>query len=369
MAVRRRHDLQRVAKSFAIDGDYAGAAPYGTGHINDTYLVRFDQGGTEVRYIFQRINPDVFGDIPALMENVERTTRHLRRKLTEAGTEDVSRRAMTVISARDGGSFHTDDESEIWRVYIFIEKARTYDILTSEEQAYEGARAFGRFQQMLADLPAPRLNVTIPAFHNGQARLADLRAAIRDDSRARVAEAEAEIAFVEDHAWVFERAARLLDNEDIPTRVTHNDCKMNNVMIDDASGEGICVIDLDTVMPGLVLYDFGDMVRTSTCPMAEDTRDLSQVVMQMSRFEALARGYLSSAGEFLTDTERNELVFSGKLITLIIGTRFLTDFLRGDVYFKTHRPGHNLDRCRTQFQLVRSITEQEDEMERLVRSL
>lgn len=367
--MRKRHDLHQVADGFAIDGDYVGAAPYGTGHINDTYIVRFDQGGTEVRYILQRINPDVFGDIPALMENIERTTHHLHKKLREAGTEHVTRRAMTLIPTRDGGSFHQDDEGGIWRAYVFIEKARTYDVLTSEDQAFEGARAFGQFQKVLSDLPDPSLNVTIPDFHNGPARLGAFQAALSEDKHNRAVEASPEIAFLEKSAAIFDRVPRLLERGQLPQRVTHNDCKMNNVMIDDATGEGICVIDLDTVMPGLVLYDFGDMVRTSTCPAPEDALDLSQVEMQMSRFEALARGYLSSAGEFLTEAERDQLVFSGKLITLIIGTRFLTDFLRGDIYFKTHRPGHNLDRGRTQFQLVRSIMEQEEEMDRLVRSL
>ena len=365
----RRDDLRRIGDSFAIAGTYVLATPYGTGHINDTYVVHFDQGGATVRYIFQRINQDVFGDIPALMQNIERTTQHLHRKLAEAGVRDATRRAMTLIPTREGESFHLDDEGRSWRAYFFIEKARTYDVLTSVDQAYEGAKAFGAFQKMLADLPAPGLNETIPNFHNGPVRFEAFQKALQKDSENRAAGAGNEIAFLERNAWIFDQFSSLLKGEAIPQRLTHNDCKMNNVMIDDITGEGICVIDLDTVMPGSALYDFGDIVRTSTCPAAEDTLDLAEVEMNMARFEALARGYLFSAGDFLTEAERDHLVLSGKLITLIVGTRFLTDHLSGDTYYKTQRRGHNLDRCRTQFRLVKSISEQEEEMNRLIKGL
>jgi Ser/Thr protein kinase RdoA (MazF antagonist) len=235
----------------------------------------------------------------------------------------------------------------------------------SPQQAFQAARAFGRFQKLLADLPAPRLHDTIPGFHHTPQRFAKLEAAIAADPANRARLAESEIEFALNHKAM----AGVLLAAGLPERVTHNDTKLNNVMLDDKTGEGICVIDLDTVMPGLAPYDFGDIVRTSTSPAKEDERDLSKVQMQFPMFEALARGYLETAAEFLTKAERQLLVLSGKLITFEIGIRFLTDYLEGDSYFKVHREGHNLDRCRTQFKLVESIERQEGAMNKLVEKL
>ena len=214
-------------------------------------------------------------------------------------------------------------------------------------------------------MPAPRLHDTVPDFHHTPSRFAKLEAAIAADSANRARFARPEIEF----ALQLKPMTEVLLAAGLPERVTHNDTKLNNVMLDDKTGEGICIIDLDTVMPGLALYDFGDIVRTSTSPAKEDGRDLSKVHMQFPMFEALARGYLSTAAEFLTKVERQHLAFSGKLITFEIGIRFLTDYLAGDVYFKVHREGHNLDRCRTQFKLVESIEHQEDQMNKLLETL
>jgi len=235
----------------------------------------------------------------------------------------------------------------------------------STAQAFEAAQAFGRFQGLLADLPAPRLHDTIPDFHHTPKRFAALLDAISVDTANRAARAMPEIEF----ALRLEPITPVLLDANLPERVTHNDCKLNNVLLDDTTGAAVCVIDLDTVMPGLALYDFGDMVRTTTSPAMEDERDLSKVTMQFPMFEALARGYLASAGGFLTAAETDLLAFSGKLITFEIGLRFLTDYLRGDTYYKVHREAHNLDRCRAQFQLVRSIGQQEEPMQRLVDSI
>jgi Phosphotransferase enzyme family len=358
-----RHDLRSVARQFQVYGEFITADPYGTGHINDTYCAVFNQGGTPVRYIVQRINHNVFKTPVALMENVQRVTTHLSQK--GADQADVSRCGLTLIPTRDGRAWHRDAEGNYWRTYIFIENARTYDAVESPQQAFQAARAFGRFQKLLSDLPAPRLHDTVPDFHHTPSRFAKLEAAIAADSvnRAQLARPEIEFAFRHKPMTGVLLAAGL------PERVTHNDTKLNNVMLDDKTGEGICVIDLDTVMPGLALYDFGDIVRTSTSPAKEDERDLSKVQMQFPMFEALARGYLATAAEFLTKAERQHLAFSGKLITFEIGIRFLTDYLEGDVYFKVHREGHNLDRCRTQFKLVESIEHQEDRMNNLVETL
>ena len=316
-----------------------------------------------MRYLFQRINQGVFQNPVALMENIARVTRHLGGKF--AGTCDPSRRALTLLPARNGESFHHDEAGNYWRVYWFIEQARSYDAVQSPAQAFAAAQAFGRFQSLLADLPAPRLHDTIPDFHHAPKRFLALQQALAGDARNRARLAQPEIAFALRRQAL---TAVLLDAQ-LPERVTHNDTKFNNVMLDDATGEGICVIDLDTVMPGLALYDFGDMVRTTTSPVPEDERDLTKVTMQFPMFEALVRGYLASAGSFLTTAEKQHLGFSGKLITLEIGIRFLTDFIEGDTYLKVHRDGHNLDRCRTQFRLVESIEQQEDAMNRLVESV
>jgi aminoglycoside phosphotransferase (APT) family kinase protein len=298
-----------------------------------------------------------------MMENIERVTAHLADQLT--GESDCDRRVLTLVPARDGRTWHADESGNYWRVYRFIENARSYDAVETPQQAFQAAKAFGRFQQMLASLPAPRLHETIPNFHDTPRRFAALEQAIEADVANRAASARREIDFALAHESI---VGALLD-ADLPERVTHNDTKFNNVLLDDATGEGICVIDLDTVMPGLTAYDFGDMVRTTTSPAMEDERDLSKVSMEFPMFEALVRGYLDAASAFLTDAEREHLAFSGKLITFELGVRFLTDHLAGDTYFKVHREGHNLDRCRTQFKLVESIERQEDKMNQLVRGL
>jgi len=363
MALSLKHDVRAIAAQFRIYGEFISAEPYGSGHINDTYCVVFGQAGTNTRYIFQRINHHIFKNPVALMYNIQRVTAHLAERM--AGVPDATRRVLTLIPSRAGDAWHVDGEGNHWRVYFFIEKARTYDAVESPEQAFKAAQAFGQFQKLLADLPAPRLNDTIPDFHHTPKRFAALEQALAADVAGRAALAKPEIEFALAHKGI---AGVLLD-ANLPERVTHNDTKFNNVMLDDATGEGICVIDLDTVMPGLALYDFGDMVRTATSPAKEDERDLSKVTMQFPMFAALVRGYLAAAGDFLTPAEKGLLAFSGKLITFEIGIRFLTDFLAGDTYFKVHRDGHNLDRCRTQFKLVESIEQQEVQMNKLVEEL
>lgn len=361
--MKLKHDIRAVARRFQLHGEFVSAAPYGNGHINDTYCVVCDQGGSQMRYIFQRINHGIFKNPVALMENIQRVTEHLSAKL--AGESEPTRRVLTLIPAQDGKVWYRDMDGNHWRVYIFLEKARTFDAVESTQQAFEAAKAFGRFQKLLADLPAPRLHDTIPDFHHTPKRFAALEKAIEADAANRAQLARKEIEF----ALRCKDFTGVLIDAELPERVTHNDTKLNNVMLDNSSGEGICVIDLDTVMPGLALYDFGDMVRTTTSPAREDEQDLSKVVMQFPMFEALVRGYLTTAAEFLTPAEKKFLPFSGKLITFEIGLRFLTDFLAGDAYFKVHRENHNLDRCRTQFKLVESIGRQEEQMSRLVESI
>jgi Ser/Thr protein kinase RdoA (MazF antagonist) len=357
------HDVRAVARHFQFHGEVAGFSPHGNGHINDTYLVTCRTDGAPSRYILQHINRHVFRDPVAVMQNIERVTAHLAGQMR--GVPDVARRILTLVPARDGSAWHVDNEGETWRAYRFIDGACSYETAESTKLAFEAARAFGRFQQQLSGLPASVLQETIPNFHHTPKRFAALQQAIAADSCQRAALARQEIDF----ALARQSLASVLLDANLPQRITHNDTKLNNVLFDEATGEGICVIDLDTVMPGLALYDFGDLVRTTTSPAAEDERDLTKVTMQFPMFEALVRGYLLAAGEFLTRAEKSFLAFSGKLITFEVGIRFLADHLAGDTYFKIHREGHNLDRCRTQFRLVESIESQEKAMNSLVESI
>jgi Ser/Thr protein kinase RdoA (MazF antagonist) len=359
-------NLRSIAGAFRLYGDFRGGAPYGTGHINDTYAAVYDQSGSAVRYILQRINHHVFKDPPAVMENITRVTAHLHRKLEEARASEVSRRVLTLVPTVDGQMWTRTASGNWWRCYLFIEKARSYDQIENAEQAFQAARAFGEFQKLLADLPAPRLLDTIPDFHNARQRFEALRAAIQTDACNRAAGVKSEIQFCFDREGIIDVLPRLQARGLLPERVTHNDTKLNNVMIDDASGEGICVIDLDTVMPGLILYDFGDLCRSGTRPTAEDERDLSKVEMRHDLFEALVRGYVASAGAFINQAEKDHLAFAAGLITFEIGMRFLTDHLQGDCYFKTHRPDHNADRARVQFKMVESFEQNERAMRRVV---
>jgi hypothetical protein len=361
------YDIRSIGGHFRLHGNYLEASPYGSGHINDTYAAVYNQAGTRVRYIVQRINHHVFKQPENVMGNIRRVTEHLG--LAYADDPRGSQHTLSLVLTHEGEAFHRDDAGNVWRVYLFIEGARTCDVVESPAQAFQVARAFGLFQKRLTDLPGPRLHETIRDFHHTPARFAALEKAVAADAHNRARLAKPEIDFALRHRDLVGVLTGLQTRGLIPERITHNDTKLNNVMLDDATGEGICVIDLDTVMPGLALYDFGDMVRTTTSPALEDERDLSKVTMQMPMFEALAQGYVSTAGEFLTPVERDYLAFSGKLITFEIGIRFLTDFLAGDAYFKVHREGHNLDRCRTQFALVASIGTQEDQMNRLVAGL
>jgi hypothetical protein len=353
-----------VISNFDIKGTFTDAEPYGSGHINDTYAVKVE--GASHRFILQRINNNIFKNVPALMDNITRVTKHLRAKLQAAGAEDIDRKTLTVLPTRDGSSFHVDPTGGYWRLYIFIEGARTYDVLNTLDEAYQAAKSFGQFQLLLTDLPEPRLHDTIPDFHHGLKRYANFEKAVAADACGRCESAQDEINFLKNHKWIFEKLCSLVADGKVPLRITHNDTKINNVMLDDNTHEGICVIDLDTVMPGAALYDFGDIVRTTVSPTQEDETDLSKIHVDIPRFEAVAKGYLSTAKNFLNDTEKQCLVLSGMYITQIIGIRFFTDYLEGDTYFKIHRPDHNLDRCRTQFKLVDCLIEKENELQKIV---
>ncbi|MCX6886604.1 MAG: aminoglycoside phosphotransferase family protein [Verrucomicrobia bacterium] len=361
--------LQEISGKFQIYGQIQHAEMLKIGHINETYTATYDQGGTRVRYIHQKINQNVFKNPTGVMENVMRVTTHIRRKYEAASVSNVTRRSLIVIPTRDGKSFYQNGDREVWRTFVYVEGVETYESVQSPQQAYQAGKAFGEFQHQLVDLPGDRLIETIPDFHNTRKRFTALQQAIQKDEHGRVDSARKEIDFALSKESIVDVILNEMASGTIPERVTHNDTKFNNVMLDVLTGDAMCIVDLDTVMPGCALYDFGDMVRTTTSPTLEDELDLSKVKMQMPMFKKLAQGYMTTAGNFLTQAEKAHIAFSGKLITFEIGIRFLTDYLSGDTYFRIHRAGHNLDRCRTQLKLVESIERQETAMQKFVDGL
>ncbi len=346
---------KNIANAFDIPGTYVCEYPYGNGHINDTFCITYKSDGKETRYIQQRINKNIFKDVPALMENIGRVTRHQRKKFMEAGRSDIDSRVLTIVPSREGKDYIIDSEGQYWRTYIFIENSFTLETVRKTEHAFQAARTFGEFQYQLTDMGAPRLHETIPNFHHTRSRFNTLLKAIEADEFNRAKDVQKEIDFAIQREETVDILLNLQAAGELPERITHNDTKLNNVLINAETGEGMCVIDLDTVMPGLALYDFGDMVRTATNTAEEDERDLSKVEMDISMYRALEEGYLSTAGKFLIPKEIELLPFSGQLITFEIGIRFLTDYLQNDVYFKTHRDKQNVDRCRKQFKMVESM--------------
>lgn len=361
------YDIEKICTRFQLDGDFVSGVPHGNGHINDTFKVEFSSPQGITNYILQRVNANVFPDVPGQMDNIERVTKHIRAHLEAQERHNIDQQVLGFLPTKSGAAFLTDDQGEYWRVCNFID-GRTIEIedLNSDQQAYEGGKAFGEFQALLSDLPGPPLNETIVDFHNGPKRYMDFLEALENAPADARKEARAEIEYLQDSASVFGVLAEELEAGNIPARNTHNDTKINNLIFKKDVDEGLCVIDLDTVMPGLIHYDFGDLVRTCVSTSAEDEVDLTKVTLELSRFKAIVEGYLSSAKDFIMERERQLLTVGTRLLPIMIGTRFLTDFLNGNVYFKTAYRDHNLVRCRAQFQLYRLLTEREDELKRIV---
>ncbi len=363
---RIRQLVSAIADQFAVQGEFVMAEEVHSGHINSTYRAIYRQpDGGEQRYIIQSINRNVFKDPCAVMHNVERVTRHINARVLRL-KKDLGGQTLNLFPARTGGAWVEDNQGAVWRCYNHIEGCVTYDVVENTRQAYQAARAFGSFQDLVSDLDATGIHETIPDFHHTRKRFARLMEVVASNPKGRLDGVRDEVDFVCKREKLTGILLDLQANGEIPVRVTHNDTKINNVMIDAASDEAVCVIDLDTVMPGLAPYDFGDLARSATSPAAEDETDLSKVRMQMPMFEALVEGYLDAAGVFINDAEVEHLVHASKLMTFEVGMRFLTDHLEGDVYFKTHRPNHNLDRCRTQLKLVERMEECEPEMKAFV---
>lgn len=353
--------------AFKFKGELEDITQLHDGHINDTYLFEFrEENGHLNKYLVQVLNTFVFKDPDSLMKNVVGVTDYLHDAVIKNGG-DPEREALYVFFTKDNKSYFTDSSGKCWRCYNYIYDAHTCQSVDCPETFYNAARAFGKFQCMLADYPGETLAETIPNFHNTVSRIADFKKAVADNISGRVDMAPEETEFVLAREKDCSVLLDLMHEGKLPVRVTHNDTKLNNVMFDDKTGEGICVVDLDTVMPGLSLYDFGDSIRFGANTAAEDEKDLSKVSLSLEYFRAYTMGYLSTAGESLTKEEMEYLPFSAKLMTLECGMRFLGDFFNGDVYFKTEYPEHNLVRCRTQFKLVKEIEEHMDEMNEIVK--
>lgn len=369
VSVDERHNNEAIAAVAAVAAEFLNGTPpdeiqpFAGGHIHDSYLVAGRlSDGTPARLLLQQINEFVFPNIPALERNITRVTGHIRRRLQADGVHDGKRRTLTVIPTRTGAAILRDGGNKPWRAFEFIESTVTRQTVETPADAETAALAFGRFARLLADFPAPRLDETIPGFHDTPRRLAHFEDAVHRDAAGRAASAAAEIALVRAHAEVATLLLDPLARREMPERVVHNDAKLSNVLLDAATGEALCVVDLDTVMPGATLFDFGDMVRSMTCRAAEDAEDLAGVRADPAMFEALVRGYARGTGNLLTSAERGLLVEAGMVITYEQGVRFLADDLAGDRYYRTTRPRQNLARARVQFALLRSLIEQRSDL-------
>ena len=368
-AEKKCERLLDAVGEIAFEGEYLEHSRYGNGHINDTFLVKFRQRDGSVRnYILQRINHEIFTDPAALMENIEGVTSFLQQKVRERHG-DPAREAMSLIRTKDGKSFYRDANGCYWRGYVFIENSISLDRAETPEQFYESGVGFGSFQSLLSEYPAATLHETIQKFHDTPDRYSNFIKAVKEDVCGRVKDVQKEISFVMEREAFTHELMDLLHKGELPLRVTHNDTKLNNVMLDKDTGKAICVIDLDTVMPGLAANDYGDSIRFGASTASEDEQDLSKVSMDLHLFEVYTKGYLEGCKGSLTKREVETLPVGAKMMTLECGMRFLTDYLQGDVYFRTHRPGHNLDRCRTQFKLVADMEEKWDEMNRIVKEI
>jgi len=358
---------ESVIHGFCIEGAFLDIKPLLIGHINRTYLSHWDLNGRRVRFIHQRINHLVFRDVPSLMENIRLVTEHIERRIRESAvcSEDCT---LHIIPAHGGAPYLRDEEGNYWRTYDFIEETDNFGLCTGPEQAREAARACARFQLYLLDLPPERLRASIPGFQNVPARIAALKEASRRAATSRLEQAREALAFALQREKQACRLEEALGSGAVPLRPVHGDLKINNILFSRRTGRGICLLDLDTCMPGTVIYDFGDFVRSAGVPSAEDEQDFSKVYLDEEIFRELAGGYLEVLGPHLTSGELELLAFGPRLLALSLGVRFLTDYLNGDTYFAVKRPAHNLERARTQFRILESMEEKADFMQETVNS-
>ena len=360
--------IDNAIAAFRLAGIPRSVNPHGNGHINDTYLVICDDAGNVKKYILQRMNHSIFRNPQALMENVAGVTSYLQEKIRERNG-DPNRETLSVIKTKDGKNYFEDSLHNFWRVFPFIEDTYCLEKVENAGDFYDCAQAFGSFQRQLADYPAETLHETIPLFHHTPSRFQTFQKAVREDPLGRAASVREEINFALAREADTHVLTDLLEKGELPLRVTHNDTKLNNILFDAVTKKALCIIDLDTVMPGLSLYDFGDAIRTGANTGAEDETDLSKIGLDLSLFETFTDGFLTGCAGSLTPLEIELLPMGAKLMTYECGIRFLADYLVGDVYFKIHREHHNLDRARTQFKLVADMEAKWEEMAEIVRRL
>jgi len=358
--------IQNILKNFVFDGELKNVKPISSGHINTTFRAEVcDKLGKINKYTVQKINKYVFKNPEFVMENIVNVTNHLRQKVAEAGG-DVDREVLFVVHSFDNKPFFIDEHGEYWRVYKFIDNAHTYDFVDNPKQLYNAGVGFGRFQSMMADFSMDKLHDTIPNFHNTKMRFDQLMEAVKNDLQNRAIGVKKEIEFFEKREDELCLLVNMEQNGKLPPRVTHNDTKFNNILIDDKTNAALSVIDLDTVMPGLTVCDFGDAIRYAANTAVEDEVDLSKVHLDMDSFKYFTEGFLTALNGKLTNTEIEHMPNGAKIITMELSMRFLADHINGDVYFKVHRDGHNLDRARCQMKLAESMEHNFDKMAKLV---
>ena len=341
-----------IARKFCADKEIVSVSQLNAGHINDTHLVKCEG---DYRLVLQKINKNVFKKPEEVMSNIGKVTDHIRAKLKAAGEDHVNG-VLSFLSTEEGNLYYKDSDGEYWRAYVFVD-GDCFQICESEDLFSRVGAAFGRFQQQLSDFDASELFESIKNFHNTESRYRDFETAVAVDVAGRASSVANEIEFVRSRKEVCSYIVKGIEDGTFPLRVTHNDTKLNNIIMDKVTGNGLCVIDLDTVMPGSMLYDFGDAIRFGAASAAEDETDLSKVFVRTEMFDAFTKGYISGLEGSATEDEIRAFPMSAKIITFEIGIRFLTDYLNGDVYFKTAYSEHNLDRARNQFKLVESIEE------------
>lgn len=358
------YEINSILENFSMEGKAASVEVYGSGHINDTFFIR-NSFSRYPDYLLQRINHHVFKDVPSLMKNIVQVSMHLKNKSLLNAHSNPDKNVITLIKTKQNLCFFKDDGGNYWRMYIFLKNTRSYDLVTTERQAMEGGMAFGRFQSLLSDMDASLLSETIPDFHNIEKRLLAFEKAIEDDTFHRVKGVLQEINFVQNRQKDMCTIQSWGDAGKLTKRITHNDTKFNNILFDQ-NDKAQCIIDLDTVMPGYVAFDFGDAIRTIINTMPEDEQDLDKIDLNISLFKSFTNGYLKEAGDFLTITEIESLMPGVLLLPYMQGVRFLTDYLQGDTYFKTGFDTHNLQRVRAQFQLLRKLEASYDVLKKII---
>lgn len=354
-------EFSDILFNFAIDGEFVSCEPYGSGLINRTYVAVYNEGGRRVRYIVQRINTNLFKNVDGLMNNIKLVTEFNRAEIMKRGG-DPDRESLTLVPTKNGGTYFRTEEGDCYRVYVFIENAKGYDVVEKPEHFYESAVAFGKFAMLLDRFDSSKLFEVLPDFHNTVKRFDNFRRSLEADKLNRAKDVKREIGFALEREKITHTIVDLLASGKMPSRVTHNDTKLNNVLIDTRTDKAVSVIDLDTMMPGSICYDFGDSIRFGCNPCLEDTPETEKVIFNMPLFETYTKGYLSVFGDTITDIERKNLPMGAILMTYECGIRFLTDYLDGDVYFRKTREGQNIDRTRTQFKLVSDMEKRYDEM-------